>query len=103
MTYSLGSTTISCGVEAEETNAYLLGKDVFDAGKHPLFRWQDDLINSLIHRSWGDGFVNIFLDLSMRISRSNTIFVCDLVARILIRVRLVRYAGTGEASEHSTY
>ena len=63
MTYSLGITTIYCGVEAEETNAYLLGKDVFDAGKHPLFRWQDDLINRLIHRSWGEGFVNISLDL----------------------------------------
>jgi hypothetical protein len=90
-------------METDGANAYFLGKDVFKVGKYPLFRCQDDLMNRLIHRSWGEGFVNIFLDLSMRISRSNTIFVCDLVARILIRMRLVRYAGTGEASEHSTY
>lgn len=28
-----------------------------------------DFINRLIHRSWGEGFVNIFLDLSIYISR----------------------------------
>ena len=33
-------------------------------------------MNRLIHRSWGEGFVNIFLDLSIHISHfSSSIFV----------------------------
>ena len=51
-------------METGGANAYFLGKDVFKVGKYPLFRWQDDLMNRLIHRSWGEGFVNISLDLS---------------------------------------
>jgi hypothetical protein len=51
-------------METGGANAYFLGKDVFEVGKYPLFRWQDDLMNRLIHRSWGEGFVNISLDLS---------------------------------------
>ena len=63
LTYFLRSTPISCGAETGGTNAYLLGKDVFEAEKYSLFRWQDDLMNRLIHRSWGEVFVNISLDL----------------------------------------
>lgn len=53
-------------METGGTNAYFLGKDVFKVGKHPLFRGQDDLMNRLIHRSWGEVFVNISLDLLAR-------------------------------------
>ena len=35
--------------------------------KCAVFWWQSDLINRLIHRSWGEGFANIFLDLSIHI------------------------------------
>jgi hypothetical protein len=36
-------------------------------------------MNRLIHRSWGEGFVNIFLDLSINISRfSSSTYVCAL-------------------------
>ena len=31
--------------------------------KWVVLGWQGHLINRLIHRSWGEGFVNIFLDL----------------------------------------
>jgi hypothetical protein len=31
--------------------------------KWVVLGWQGDLINRLIHRSWGEDFVNIFLDL----------------------------------------
>jgi hypothetical protein len=65
LTYFPRSTTICCGVRADEANAYFLGKDVFEMEKYPLFRGQDDLMNRLIHRSWGEGFVNISLDLSI--------------------------------------
>ena len=30
--------------------------------------WGEDLMNRLIHRSWGEGFANIFLDLCIYIS-----------------------------------
>jgi hypothetical protein len=32
-----------------------------------VFGWEGDLMNRLIHRSWGEGFVNIFLDLYINI------------------------------------
>jgi hypothetical protein len=32
------------------------------------FEWAGDLINRLIHRSWGEGVVTISLDLSLHIS-----------------------------------
>jgi hypothetical protein len=31
------------------------------------FEWADNLINRLIHRSWGEGVVTISLDLSLHI------------------------------------
>jgi len=31
------------------------------------FGWESDLMNRFIHRSWGEGFVNIFLDLFINI------------------------------------
>ena len=48
-------------------NAYFLGKDVLEIEKCAVFRRQGDLMNRLIPRSWGEGFVNIFLDLSIQI------------------------------------
>ena len=36
--------------------------------KCEAFGWQGDLINRLIHRSWGEKFVDIFLDLSIEFS-----------------------------------
>jgi hypothetical protein len=65
-------------VETEGTNAYFLGKDVFEMGKYPLFRWQDDLMNRLIHRSWGECFANISLDLS---TATNDPQVADLISK----------------------
>ncbi len=36
-------------------------------------------MNRLIHRSWGEGVVNIFLELSINISHfSSSIYVCAL-------------------------
>jgi len=78
LTYFHGSTTISCGVETGGANAYFLGKDVFEVGKHPLFRWQDNLMNRLIHRSWGEGFANISLDLS---TATNDPQAADLISK----------------------
>jgi len=54
-------TTIYCGAVNDETNAYILGKDVFQTVK-----WEEDsswkrLINRVIHRSWGEDSVNISL------------------------------------------
>ena len=72
-------TTISCGAIDDGTNAYILGKHVLEVEKCPVFWWQSDLMNRLIHRSWGEGFVNIFLDLSIHISHfSSSTFVCGL-------------------------
>ena len=49
-------------------NAQFLGNEVLEIAKCPVFGWQGDLINRLIHRSWGETFVTIFLDLSKYIS-----------------------------------
>ena len=58
------------------TNAYFLGNDVLEMENCAVFGWQGDLINRLIHRSWGEGFVNIFLDLFIYISHfSSSTFV----------------------------
>jgi hypothetical protein len=35
--------------------------------KCAVFGWKGDLMNRLIHRSWGEGVVNIILDLSINI------------------------------------
>ena len=43
-------------------------QDVLEIEKCAVFGWEGDLMNRLIHRSWGKGFVNIFLDLSINIS-----------------------------------
>ena len=48
-------------------NAYFLGKDVSRIDKSAVFGRQIDLMNRLIHRSWGESFVNIFLDLCKEI------------------------------------
>ena len=63
-------------MEPVSTNAYFLGKDVLEMENCAVFGRQGDLINRLIHRSWGEGFVNIFLDLSIHISHfSSSTFV----------------------------
>jgi len=59
------STPISCGARAVSINAHVLGKDVVEIVKCALQGWQSDLMNRFIHRSWGESFVNIFLDLSI--------------------------------------
>ena len=43
------------------TNAYFLGNDVFLKGKCAVLGRQDDLMNRLIPRSWGEGFVKKYL------------------------------------------
>ena len=59
LTHFSGSTPISCGMRPVSTNAYFLGKDVLDMENYTVFWRQGDLINRLIHRSWGEGFVAI--------------------------------------------
>ena len=40
----------------------------------------DKLMNRVIHRSWGEGFLNISLDLSLKVSRStSTISISDRI------------------------
>jgi hypothetical protein len=46
-------------------NAYYLGKEHFRIEKLMEFEWAGDLINRLIHRSWGEAVVTISLDLSL--------------------------------------
>jgi hypothetical protein len=38
-------------------NASFVGKGVLEAGKYAVFGGVGDLINRLIHRSWGESFV----------------------------------------------
>ena len=49
-------------------NAYFLGNDVCLIENYAGLGRQGDLMNRLIHRSWGEGFVNFFLDLFVNIS-----------------------------------
>ena len=56
------------------TNAYFLGKDVLEIVKSTVFWWQAYLINRLIHRRWGEGFLNISLDLFYGIRTSVCLF-----------------------------
>lgn len=48
-------------------NAYILGKDVFLVQMYGVLVGEGVLINRLIHRSWGESFVHIFLDLFIKI------------------------------------
>lgn len=68
LTYFPGDTPIYCGATSFSTNAYFLGKDVLNVEKCAIFWWQGNLMNRLIHRSWGEDFSNIFLDLSANFS-----------------------------------
>ena len=72
-------TTIYCGVIDIRTNAQVLGKDVLKAEESALFFWQDELMNRLIHRSWGESALTFPLDLSTHISHGNTILVYSLI------------------------
>ena len=56
------------GYWGRSINAYFLGKDLLKREKFAEFGWDGDILNRLIHRSWGEGFVNIFLDLFINIS-----------------------------------
>jgi hypothetical protein len=69
LTYVSRNTPISCGTGAVLINAYILGKDLLKREKCAVFGGEGDLMNRLIHRSWGEGFVNIFLDLFINISQ----------------------------------
>jgi hypothetical protein len=51
-------------------------------------------MNKVIHRSWGEDFVNIYLDLSIYISPSSSIFACPRVARSVVPAKLVRKDGS---------
>jgi len=55
------------GMASTYINAYFLSKDVFFIEKYAGLEQHGDLMNRLIHRSWGENFVNIFLDLSINI------------------------------------
>jgi hypothetical protein len=45
--------------------------------------WNGDLMHRFIHRNWGEGFVNIFLDLSVDISHcSYSTCICALCTTI---------------------
>jgi hypothetical protein len=68
LTYVSRNTPISCGTGAVSINAYFLGIDLLEIEKCAVFGWKGDLMNRLIHRSWGEGVVNIILDLSINIS-----------------------------------
>ena len=76
---SFSKTPISCGTGSVSINAYFLGKDRLTREKREEFGWEGDLMNRLIHRSWGEGFVNIFLDLFINFSHcSSSTCVCAL-------------------------
>jgi hypothetical protein len=72
LAYGSRNTPISCGIGAVSINAYFLGIDLLEIEKCAVFGWWGDLMNRLIHRSWGEGFVNIFLDLSINISHCSS-------------------------------
>ena len=70
----LENTPISCGLWTDTINAHVLGKVVVEMVKCALQEWQSDLMNRFIHRSWGESFVNIFLDLSIALLTSPSRF-----------------------------
>jgi len=63
---------ICCGTWAILINAYFIGKDRLAMKKCAEFGWEGDLMNRLIHRSWGEGFVRIFLELFIKISHCSS-------------------------------
>jgi len=57
-------------------------------------------MNRLIHRSWGEGFVTIFLDLSIHISHlSSSTFVCGLRSVNRDSLETCGKSETGETGE----
>ena len=66
-------------------NAYYLGKVHFTVEKLMKFERSGDLINRLIHRSWGESVVMIFLDLSLHIFRCSRIYGSVAGATSLVR------------------
>jgi hypothetical protein len=64
-------------------NAYYLGNEHLTIEKLRKFERADNLINRLIHRSWGESFVTIFLDLSLLIIHCSSLTgACALGRRI---------------------
>jgi hypothetical protein len=86
-------TTIYCGVIKNDANAQIPGNDVSLIAKLEGISLTERLMNKVTHRSWGEDFMNIYLDLSIYISHSSSIFACPRVARIVVRARLVRKDG----------
>ena len=56
LTHFSQSTPIYSGAESMATNAYFLGKHVLPVEKCAAFAWWGELMNRLIHRSWGESF-----------------------------------------------
>ena len=69
---------ICCGTWAILINAHFIGKDRLTMKKCAEFGWEGDLMNRLIHRSWGEGFVRMFLDLFIKISHFSSRLVSVL-------------------------
>jgi hypothetical protein len=87
LTYLPRNTPTSCGTAAVSINAYFLGKDLLTMEKCAEFVWEGELMNRLIHRSWGEGFVNIFLDLFINIPHcSSSTCVCALGRTEVLRI-----------------
>ena len=87
LTYVFRNTPISCGTGAVSINAYFLGKDLLTMEKCAEFVWEGDLMNRLIHRSWGESFVNIFLDLFINSPQcSSSTCVCALERMEVLRI-----------------
>jgi hypothetical protein len=64
-------------------NAYYLGNEHLTIKKIRKCEWTDNLINRPIHRSWGESFVTIFLDLSLLIIHCSSLpGACALGRRI---------------------
>jgi len=59
---------ICCGMGVDFHQCLLFRQRGIFNGKDALLEQQSDLMNRLIHRSWGESFVDIFLDLPINIS-----------------------------------
>jgi hypothetical protein len=85
LNYFCRNTPICCGTGIVFINAYYLGKEHFTIEKLMKFEWTGDLINRLIHRSWGEGVVTISLDLSLHIFHCSRIYGSVAGATSLVR------------------
>jgi hypothetical protein len=51
------------------TQCLIFGQHGLELRNWRIFGWHGDLMNSLVHRNWGENFVKLFLDFSKYISR----------------------------------